>query len=181
MMNTATFADAGKASVENMFGMSRQAFAGVEELAALNIQAGKTLLAEFAESCNALLAAKSPDEFIKVQLDALQAAPEKAAAYGRQLNAILTAAAASLRASFDASWADTQSRFVGAVHTALKDVPGSDQAKALDKSAVDAANNVYEGVNKASREAAEAAEANVNKAAELATSSSRNARVSVEA
>jgi phasin family protein len=181
MMNTTTLADAGKASVENMFGMSRQAFAGVEQFAALNIQAGKTLLAECEESCNALLAAKSPDEFMKVQSDALQAAPEKATAYGRQVNAIFTAATAGLRASFDACWADTQSRFVGAIDTALKDVPGSDHARALVKSAVDASNNVYEGVNKASRDVAEAAEANVNKAAELATSSSRNARGAVEA
>jgi phasin family protein len=181
MMNTANFADAGKASSEKMFGMTSQAFAGVEQFAALNIQAGKTMLAEGAQSCNALLAAKSPDEFMKVQSDTLQGAPEKAAAYARQVNAIFTAAAASLRTSFDGYFADMQSRFVGAVEGALKDVPGSEQAKALVKSAVDAANNVYEGVNKASRDVAEAAEANVGKVAELATSSSRSARAAVEA
>ena len=118
---------------------------------------------------------------MKVQTDTMQGAPEKATAYGRQVNAIFTAAATGQRASFDAFWAELQTRFVGAVDSALKDVPGSDHAKALVKSAVDAANNVYEGVNKASRDVAEAAEANVNKAAELATSSSRNDRVSIEA
>jgi len=54
------FVEAHKASVGALFALASEAFAGVEQLAALNLQAIKTTLVEFERGIEAALAAKSP-------------------------------------------------------------------------------------------------------------------------
>lgn len=181
MMNTTNFADANKASVENFFGLTGQAFEGVEQLATLNLQVIKTLMTECAETGKALMAAKSTEEFMKLQTAALQGGPEKAVAYGRQVSKIMTAAGASQRAAFEVQRADMQAKFLGAVEGALKNAPGSEQAKKLMKSTIDAANNAYEGASKASKQITDAVDANVKKVAETAITTARNTRTAIEA
>lgn len=181
MINAAIFTDVNKTAVENTLALASRAFEGVEQLTALNLQLGKTLLAESAEASGALLAARSPLEIMNLRFAALQGIPEKATAYGRQAAEIIAAVAASQRAAFETYAADMQSKFFGAVGTALKNAPGSEQTRALVKSAVDAANSVIEGATEASREVADAAEANLVKLAEGTLTNARNARAVAEA
>ena len=101
-MTTYRFVETNKASVDTLFGLASEAFAGVEQLAALNLQAIKATLAEFEQGTEAAFAAKSPADLLKLQAAALQAAPQKATAYGRQVKEIFAAAtAASASASLD--------------------------------------------------------------------------------
>ena len=123
-MNINPFADANKASVATLFGLSGQALQGVEQLAALNLQVIKTLLAECAEGTQAALSATSPTELVELQTTALLAAPQKAIAYGRQVQEIFITVADGQRAT---------------VHGALKNTPGSESIQALVKSTVAAA------------------------------------------
>jgi hypothetical protein len=59
--------------------------------------------------------------------------------------------------------ADFQKNFLGAVDNAVKNAPaGTENVVTLVKSAITAANNAYESVNKAAKQAAEIAEANFN-------------------
>lgn len=180
-INIDQFAAANKASVDTLFGLSNQALQGVEQLSTLNLQAVKTLLAESLESSLAALSAKSPEEFLKLQTAALQAAPQKALAYGRQVQEILAPLAAAQRATFDAQVADVQAKFLEAVNGALKDAPGAENLLALAKSAVASATNAYEGVTKASKEVSDAIAANVAKVTETAAKSSRNAVATIDA
>lgn len=174
MIDNKQFTESSKAAFEQFFGFSGQAFDGVEQLTALNMQAAKTLLAEFSEGTQAALSAKTPEEFFKLQTAALQSAPQKSAAYAQQVKAILEASFASQRAVFEAKLAEGQSQFVASVATMLKDAPGSENTLALVKSAVAASNNAFEGANKASKQVAEAVEANVAKLTETATKASRS-------
>jgi phasin family protein len=170
MLNTNLFADAGKSSVERLQSLAAEARQGAQQLAELNLQATKTTLAELVQLSQAVLSAKSPAEAAQLQAAALRAAPQKALAYSRQVKEILEAATASQRSAFEAQIVDVQAKFLEAVQGALKNAPGSENTVALVKSAVAAANNAYEGVNKASKQVTDALDANVAKIAEGAGS-----------
>jgi phasin family protein len=172
-VNLDQFAAANKASVETLFGVSGQAFEGVEKLVALNLQTIKTVLAETEESSKTALASKSPADWMKVQTAALQAAPQKAMAYGQQVQAIFAPMIAAQRATFDAKLAEAQAKFLEGVSGALKDAPGGDKLVALAKSAVTGVNSAYEGMDKASKQVTEAVTANVKKATGIAVKASK--------
>ena len=177
MINANQFADANKASMNTLFGLSGQAMQGLEQLVKLNMQVVKTVLAELQEGSQAAMSAKTPEVFIKLQTSALQAIPEKAASYGRQVQQIITDATATQRAAVEAQVAAAQGKFLEVVDGAAKNAPGSEHALALAKSAVAAANNAYEGVNKASKQVTEAIAANVAKVTEAATAATTAANV----
>ena len=172
-VNLDQFAAANKASVETLFGVSGQAFEGVEKLVALNLQTIKTVLAETEESSKTALESKSPADWMKVQTAALQAAPQKAMAYGQQVQAIFAPMIAAQRATFDAKLAEAQAKFLEGVSGALKDAPGGDKLVALAKSAVTGVNSAYEGMDKASKQVTEAVTANVKKATGIAVKASK--------
>ena len=88
---------AQKSNVETLFGLSNKAFEGVEKLVALNLQVAKTSLAEAAETAQAALAVKDPQEYFALQASLLQPSAEKAAAYGRHFYEIVAGT------NFDAS------------------------------------------------------------------------------
>jgi phasin family protein len=174
MFETNPFIDANKAAVDQFYGFANSAFEGVEALTTLNLQAAKTVLAESAESTQAVMSARSPEEVIRVQAAVLQSLPEKSVAYANQFKSIVESSFAAQRAAAEAKVADVQAQFVDAMANALKNAPGSENTMALVKSAVAASNNAYEGVNKASKQVADVVEANVSKLTEGATKASRN-------
>jgi len=174
-MTTYPFVETRNASVDALLGLAGQAFAGVEQLAALNLQAIKTTLVEFERGTEAALAAKSPADLLKLQSAALQVAPQKAADYGRQVKEILAAATAAQRKAVETRVAEVQAKFLEAVNGVLKNAPGNEATLALVKSAVAAANSAYDSMNKASKQVSNALEANVAKVTETAVDASRNA------
>lgn len=171
-MKPEQFAAANKASVDTLFGLTGQAFQGAEQLAKLNLQTIKTMLAEAQDSGQSALSAKSLPELVELQSALLQAAPQKALAYGRQVQEIFTTLSAAQRVAFETQMADLQAKFLDTFNGALNNAPGSEQILALAKSAVAAANNAYEGVNKASKQVSEAVVANVTKVSETVAETS---------
>ncbi len=166
--NTNPFADTSKAAVDSFRDLSADALQGLEAVTALNLQLGKTLLAEFAEASQAALAAGSPQDLLKLQAAALQSAPKKALAYGRQLQEIVSAATARQQAAAKAQFDDLQEKFLAGIAAALKNTPNSENALALVKSAVTAANNAYAGAEEASRKVTTAIASNVAKVTDTA-------------
>jgi len=181
MLKINPFADATKASVDTLSGLASQALQGVEQLAALNLQAIKTSTAELAQATQAALSAKSSAEVVKLQTAALQAAPQKALAYARQVKEIFAAATAGQRTAVEAQVADVQAKFLEAVNGVLKNAPGSENTLALVKSAVAAANNAYAGVNKASKQVFDAVDANVTEVTETGVQASRSSLATIDA
>ena len=152
---------AQKANIETLFGLTNKAFEGVEKLVELNLQVAKAALGEAAETTKAALSVKDAQELVALQASLLQPAAEKAAAYTRHVYDIAAATNAEVTKVAEEQVADAQRKFMSAVDTAVKNAPaGSENAVTLVKSALAAANNAYESVHKAAKQAADVAEAN---------------------
>ena len=152
---------AQKANVETLFGLTNKAFEGVEKLVELNLQVAKAALSEAADNTRAVLSVKDAQELLALQATILQPAAEKAAAYSRHVYDIAAATQAEVAKVAESQIAEVQKNFATTVDAALKNAPtGSENAVALVKSAMAAANNAYESVSKAAKQAADVAEAN---------------------
>ena len=152
---------AQKANFETLFGLTTKAFEGIEKLVELNLQVAKTSLGELAETTKAAFSVKDAQELMALQASLLQPAAEKAAAYSRHLYDIVTSTGAEVTTAAESTMAAGQKKVLALVDTAMKNAPaGSENAVALVKSAVAAANNAYDSVQKATKQAAEVAEAN---------------------
>ncbi len=163
-----------KANIETLFGLTHKAFEGVEKLVELNVQATKAALAETANHTQAVMGVKDAQELMALQAGLVQPLAEKTAAYSRHLYDIASAAGADLGKTFEAQTADAQKKFVGLVDNAAKNAPaGSETAVAVLKSAVAAANNAFESVQKAVKQASDIAEANFNTVAASAVSATK--------
>lgn len=161
------------ADVTALFGQTGKALQdSAKQLADLNSETLKTFMADYTAGIQAASSVKTPEEFFKLQASALQAAPEKLAAYFSQVKEILTAATADQRVATEAQIADVQGKFLEAINGALKNVPGSENTVQLVKSAIAAANNAYEGANKVSKQVTDAVDANVTKFTETAVKAS---------
>ncbi len=174
MMTAEQMMAAHKSNVEVLFGLTNKAFEGVEKLVELNLQVARAAIGEAAENAKAVMSAKDAQEFMALQASLLQPAAEKAAAYSRHLYDIAAATGAEVTKVAEATAADAQSKFMTVVDTAAKNAPaGSENAVALVRSAVAAANNAFEGVHKAVKQASDTAEANFQSMSASATKATK--------
>ncbi|TDM06746.1 MAG: Phasin (PHA-granule associated protein) [Ideonella sp. MAG2] len=176
MLTAEQIVAAQKANLETLFDLTNKAFEGVEKLVELNLQVAKASMGEAAETTKAALAVKDAQELLSLQAGLLQPAAEKAAAYSRHLYDIAAATNAEVTKVAEAQVADLQKSFAGLVDTAVKNAPaGTENAVALVKSALAAANNAYDSVHKAAKQAAEVAEANFQAVSNTAVKASQQA------
>jgi phasin family protein len=161
MMTAEQIVTAQKANIETFFGLTGLAFEGVEKLIELNTQVAKAAMTEASQTIQAALSVKDAQELLALQAGLLQPAAEKAAAYSRHVYEIAASTGAEVNRVAEAQAAEAQAKFMSVVDTAVKNAPaGTENAVALVKSAVAAANNAFESVQKAGKQAAEVAEAN---------------------
>ncbi len=161
MMTVEQIMSAQKSNVETLFGLTGKAFEGIEKLIELNVQVAKSAMTEAASTSKAALSVKDAQELMALQASLMQPAAEKAAAYSRYLYEIAASTGAEVTRVAEATGADAQAKFMSMVDTAVKNAPaGTENAVALVKSAVAAANNAIETVQKATKQAAEVADAN---------------------
>lgn len=150
-----------KANLETLVGLTQKAFEGVEKLVELNVQVAKTSLNEAADQARAMMSVKDAQELLALQASLLQPSAEKAAAYSRHLYDIAVSTNTEVSRVAESQVAELQRKFMTAVDSAAKNAPaGSENAVALMKSAVSAANSAMESVQKAAKQAADVAEAN---------------------
>ncbi len=162
MLNTETLIAAQKANVETLFGLTNKAFEGVEKLVELNLQVAKAALGEAGDNARAALSVKDAQELVALQASLLQPTAEKAAAYSRHVYDIAASTNAEVTKAVEAQLGEAQGKFMSLVDSASKSAPaGSENAVALMRSAVTAANNAFESVQKATKQATEVAEANL--------------------
>ena len=181
MMTAEQILSAHKSNVEVLFGLGSKAFEGVEKLVELNLQVAKTALGEAAETAQTALSVKDAQELVSLQAALLQPAAEKAAAYSRHVYDIAAATGAEVTRVAEEKLAETQGTFMNLVDTAVKNAPaGTENAVTLVKSALAAANNAYESVHKAAKQAADIAEANFNAVTTTAVKASQAASKSAK-
>ncbi len=158
-----------KANVETLFGLTTKAFEGVEKLVELNVTASRAALEEVSNHTKSVLSVKDAQELLALQAGLLQPLAEKTAAYSRHLYDIATGTSSEFTKAFEGQAAEAQAKFMGAVDNVAKNAPaGSEAAVAVMKGAVAAANNAFESVQKAVKQASDVAEANFNAAASTA-------------
>ena len=161
MLTAEQLVAAQKANLETLFDLTNKAFEGVEKLVELNLQVAKASLTEVQATASASLGVKDAQELLALQAGLLQPAAEKAAAYGRHLYDIAASTNAEVSKVAEAQVAAAQAKFATAVDGAVKNAPaGTESAAALFKSAIAAASNAMESVQKATKQAADVAEAN---------------------
>ena len=165
-----------KANLQTLHGLTTKAFEGIEKLVELNLQATKAALNESNQHAQALLSVKDAQELIALQASLLQPLSEKAAAYSRHLYDIASGTSAEFTKAFEEKFAEGQAQFATIVDNAARNAPaGSETAVAMMKSAVAAANNAFESVQKAVKQASDVAEANFNAVATSATNVAKTA------
>jgi phasin family protein len=165
-----------KANLETLHGLTAKAFEGVEKLVELNLQATKAALSESAHHTQALLSVKDAQDLIALQASLFQPLAEKAAAYSRHLYDIASGTGAEFSKAFESKVAEGQAQFAAMVDNAAKNAPaGSETAVAVMKSAVAAASNAFESVQKAVKQASDVAEANFQAVASTATNAAKSA------
>jgi len=140
-----------KANVETLFGLTAKAFEGVEKMVELNLSVAKAALDESANNTQAVLSVKDAQELLAMQANMFQPLAEKTAAYSRHLYDIASGTGSEFTKAFEAQ-----------VDSAAQNAPaGSEQAVAMMKGAVTAANTAYESVQKAVKQATDLAESNL--------------------
>lgn len=152
---------AHKSNIDTFFSLGFKAFEGMEKLVELNMQVAKASMIEASEAAKAAWSVKDPQELVALQSGLAQPATEKAAAYSRHLYDIATATSSEMSKITEAQMAGAQQKVMSMIDGAVQNAPaGTENAVAMVKSAVAAANNAYDTVSKAAKQATEVAESN---------------------
>ena len=156
------FAAVNQAAVESLLTVANTSLAAAERLAALNLNTARALFADNAANVAALLAVKDVQGLVALQSKLAKPAVEKAIAYSRSVYEIASQTQEEFAKIFDSQYVEINKNVTTALDKAVKNAPaGSDVAVAAVKSAIAAANSAYETMNKAAKQVAEMAEANV--------------------
>lgn len=154
-----------KAGIDSVAFFANTAFDSIERLAALNLNAGRSMLEASFANVSALFGAKDIQSFVNLQKELAAPAIEKGLDYSRSVYAITAETKDKLAKKVEAEVATANANVSGLVEKALASAPaGSEAAVAAVKTAIKTANEAYEGLNKAAKQAAEVAEASVSAA-----------------
>ena len=176
MMTPEQFLDVQKANLEKILGLSQQSFSNVEKVVELNLNAVKAYMEDSVEAVKALSSAKDIQEFVAVSTSVTQPLSEKAVSYGKDLYSLSSGIASEAAKLVEEQVAENNKIFVELFESASKNAPaGSESAVALMKSAITAANTAYDSVSKATKQAVEMSEANVEAATKATIKASNTA------
>lgn len=156
--------------------LTNTAFESIEKLVNLNMNVVKASLEESTIVAQKLLAVKDPQELMAFGSTQLQPGSEKTLAYGRHLTGIAATTQAEFTKTAEAQIAETNRKMQDLIEQVTKNAPaGSEQLVAMMKSSLNNANAGYEQITKTTKQAVEAIESNLNKAAAQFSSAANNA------
>jgi phasin family protein len=154
--------DFAKSGINTALFFANTTFDGIERLALLNLAAARSVFETSISNINALLGAKDVNAFVSLQKELASPSVEKGLEYSRNVIAIAAETKDKLAKEVETQVAETNAKVSGIVEKALASAPaGSEVAVAAVKTAIKSANEAYEGLNKAAKQAAEVAEASV--------------------
>ena len=154
--------DFAKSGINTALFFANTTFDGIERLALLNLAAARSVFEGAMSNFTALLGAKDVNVFVSLQKEMASPSIEKGMEYSRNVIAIASETKEKLAKEVETKVAETNAKVSGIVEKALASAPaGSEVAVAAVKSAIKTANEAYEGLNKAAKQAAEVAEASV--------------------
>lgn len=159
--------DLVNAGIGSVSFLANTALDGIERLAALNLSAGRSFVEASFANVTALLGATDVKSFVELQKSLATPALEQGVEYSRNVIAIAADAKDKIAKEVETKVAETNAQVSQLVEKALASAPaGSEVAVAAVKTAIKTANEAYDGLNKAAKQVAEAAEASVSAATE---------------
>ncbi|SOE45860.1 phasin family protein [Burkholderia sp. OK233] len=171
---------AHRANIAILFALTNQAFQGFQRLVELNLQVGKSALAEGEENWQEALSGKTPVELLTRQASSTQPAAEKALAYTRHLYDIASDTQAEFAKVAQAQYEQHRSNTQTLVDNLVKNAPvGTEGTTAALKSAFSAADTAYETVRKAAEQAIDVAKGNFAATAAAASKADQQAAAQV--
>jgi len=154
--------DLANAGIGSISLLANATIDGIERLAALNLSAGRSFVEASFANVNALFGATDVQSFVNLQQKLAAPVLEKGMEYSRNVIAITSETKDKIAKEVETQVAAVNANVSGLVEKALESAPaGSEVAVAAVKSAIKSANEAYEGLNKAAKQAVEVAEANV--------------------
>jgi phasin family protein len=154
--------DFAKSGINSALFFANTTFDGIERLALLNLAAARSVFEGAMSNVTALLGAKDVQSFVSIQKELASPSIDKGMEYSRNVIAIATETKDKLAKEVETKVAENTAKVSGLVEKALASAPaGSEVAVAAVKTAIKSANEAYEGLNKAAKQAAEVAEASV--------------------
>lgn len=152
---------ANAASVEAMAVLAKTAFASAERMAALNLNTVRVLLEDSVATTRALLAVKDMQDFVSLQTTLGQPRLTKASAYSRRAYDIASDTQEAFSKVAKAQVLQVNQNLELALAKVGETAPaGSEMAINALRSALVAANSVYDRIAEVSKKLAELAEAN---------------------
>ena len=157
--------DFAKSSFASNLFFATTTFDGVERMALLNLAAARSVFETAMSNMTALLGTKDVQSFVALQKELATPSIEKGVEDSRNVIAIAGETKDKLAKQVETKVAETNAQVSGLVEKALASAPaGSEVAVAAVKTAIKSANDAFEGINKAAKQAADVAEASVTAA-----------------
>ena len=173
-INTEQFAAANKAAVDSLLSVANTALASAERIAALNLDATRSVVEESAANVKALMGAKDVQEALKIQAELAKPNVDKAVAYSKSAYEIASQTQGEFTKMVEAQFGDFQKSVASMVEMAAKSAPaGSEGAVAAIQNAIAAANSAFGNMNSVAKQFADAAQANIATATKAAAKKSK--------
>ncbi|MDO4704869.1 phasin family protein [Allofranklinella schreckenbergeri] len=166
---------AHKANIEQLFGLTNKAFESVEKLIELNVKVSREALSDAAKHSQAVLSVKDAQELAALQSSIFQPLAEKVSNYSRQLYEIASESGQELNKVIEERTAEAQQAMTNLMESAAKNAPaGTEASVAVVRSALSAANNAFESVQKTVKQASDVAQANFHAVTESAANAAKS-------
>ena len=175
------FTSANKTAVDSLLSLANTALASAERIAALNLNAARSILEDGVSGTKALLGAKDVQEALSIQASLAQPSVEKAVAYSRSVYEISAQAQEELSKTLEGQFGGFQKQVADLLDKAAKSAPaGSDVAVTALKSTMAATSAAIDSITKATRQVVDFTDASVRaataKAAAVSTTVNKAAR-----
>ncbi|MFM0211351.1 phasin family protein [Paraburkholderia sediminicola] len=161
-----------KSNVSAFFSLASEAFEGVQKLAELNLQAGRSVLSESVTRLREVNPDAAGADWLVSPLRLVQSAAGKTLSYQQHVHDIAVAVQSASAKIIDAQYDQFSRDVLARIDNWAKHAPaGSETAVVAVKSAFSTASNTAETVRKSVRSVVETAQANVSA---MAAGASRN-------
>ncbi|HUL67921.1 MAG TPA: phasin family protein [Burkholderiaceae bacterium] len=163
------FSEIQKNHLDMYYALSQVALNTTERLVGLNLAALKAAMDESAATTQSMLGIKDAQDMVAVGGNLAQPALHKVVGYSRNVYNIVSTAGAEMRKVVESHIAEGSEKAAEFVEFAAKNAPaGSEPVVSLFRNAVAAYGTAYDTFSKATRQAFEAAESNLENATQAA-------------
>lgn len=167
--NSKKFAKAGEDAADAFLTAAQSTLRSAEQFTALNLTMARTAIESATATAKALLSARTPEEAMKLPVEASKAAADQTAAYARSLYDIATQAQQEMVKLSETRYLEFQNTMNRLLDEAAQNAPaGSEAALASMRNAMSTANAAFDTLTTAARQLATAVQTNVGNLGESA-------------